>query len=41
MSTTDYLQRKRHEDIPHPELLDELDPEYALVIGIVARKKDG
>ncbi len=38
MSTTAYIQGMCYEDIPNPDLLDEVDPEYALVIGIVARK---
>ncbi len=38
MSTTAYIQGMSFEDLPHSELLDYNDPEYALVIGIVARK---
>ena len=38
MSTTAYIQGLCVEDLPHPELLDDTDPEYALVIGIKARK---
>ncbi len=38
MSTTAYIQGMSFEDLPHPELLDYNDPEYALVIGIIARK---
>lgn len=39
MSTTAYIQGMCYEDISHPELLDINDPEYALVIGVTARKK--
>ncbi len=39
MSTTAYIQGMCFEDLPHPELLDVNDPEYALVIGITARKE--
>ena len=38
MATTAYIQGMCVEDLPRKELLDELDPEYALVIGIIARK---
>ena len=38
MATTAYMHGMCVEDLPRKELLDELDPEYALVIGIIARK---
>lgn len=38
MATTAYLQGLCVEDLPDEKLLDELDPDYALVIGILARK---
>ncbi|MBE5848624.1 MAG: class I SAM-dependent methyltransferase [Lachnospiraceae bacterium] len=38
MSTTAYIQGMCVEDLPHPELLDDVDPEYALVIGVTAKR---
>ncbi len=38
MSTSAYIQGMCYEDLPRPDLLDDNDPEYALVIGLTARK---
>ena len=38
MATTAYTQGMCFEDLPHPELLDYSDPEYALVIGVIGKK---
>lgn len=38
MATTAYIQGMCYEDLPHPELLDVTDPDYALVIGVIGRK---
>ena len=38
LACTSYLQGMVLEDLPKPELLDETDPWYSLVIGVTARK---